>query len=322
MNAGGDANIDLGKGNIVAEDVTAGGNAKVAVQNGNIQMHDVTAFRDASVVNKGHGSINANNVTSGGTTRVALTNGDLFLNLAEGRAVLLRMENNTAASRVNQVLAEASGGTGPDVMMTGNFIHIGSMAAKDGDTVFQLSAMGAGNQKLIGGDFSVESLSSRYGTQMPYLWSNRGYLHVDEGDVAMNDVLAVDKIHLDNEQTDLAIYGRTPTRDGEQLVYWNNLEMAYSKERGFQLYEDGRLRTSRAVLIDAGRNYGKLFGDNLSVVDMMRERVSNTHGKFTFDSVLLTEPGKALKEQVFFDMEPAATDFRQKSASDEKIVVE
>ena len=42
----------------------------------------------------------------------------------------------------------------------------------------------------------------------------------------MDDVLSVDKIHLGNAQTDVAIYGRTPTRDGEQLVYWNDLGLA------------------------------------------------------------------------------------------------
>jgi len=49
---------------------------------------------------------------------------------------------------------------------------------------------------------------------------------VDEGDLAVDDVLSVDKIHLGNAQTDVAIYGRTPTRDGEQLVYWNDLGLA------------------------------------------------------------------------------------------------
>ena len=274
-----------------------------------------------SVANTGYGSINANNVTSEGTTHVALTRGDLFLNLAEGKAVLLLMENNTAASRVNQVLAEATGSSAPDVVMTGNFIDIGSLSAKAGDSVFRLEAMGAENQRLISGNFSVESLRSNYGTQMPHLWSNRGYIHVDEGDLAMNDVLAVDKIHFDNPQTNVAVYGRTPTRDGEQLVYWNNLGMAYSKERAFQLYTNGRLRTSRAILIDADRNYGKLYGDNLSVVDMMRERLTNAHGKYTFDSRLLTEPGSTLRE-VFFDMEPVATDIQQQGANTEDIVVE
>jgi hypothetical protein len=252
---------------------------------------------------------------------VSLTNGDLFLNLAEGKAVVLRMENNTAASRINQVKADASGGAGPDVELTGNFIQIGTVEAKGGNSVLQLSAMGAGNQKLISGDFSVDHLRSGNGTHMPYLWTNRGYVHVDEGNLAIDDVLAVDKIRLENANTTLAIYGRTPTRDGEQLVYWNNLGMANSKSRLFQLYTNGKVRTRGAVLIDAGRHYGKLYGDNLSVVDMMRERVTHEHGQYTFDSTLLTKPGQALREKILFGMDSTDVIIQKQTASDDEIIV-
>ena len=302
----GSIGVQVGTGNIVAADVTAKVNANMTVQNGNIRMHDVTAGQDATVSSTVQGSINAHNITSEGITYVALNQGDLFLNLAEGKGVLLKMENNTAASKVNQVLAEASG-IGTDVAMTGNFIQIGAMAAKGGDAVFELSAMGAGNQKLISGNFSVESLSSASGTHMPTLWSKRGYVHVDAGSLLLDDVLAVDKIHLDNAQTDMAIYGRIPTRDGEQLAYWNNMSLADSKARGYQLYTDGRVRTNDTVLIDAGRNLGKLYGDNLSVVDMMSERENNLHGMFTFDRRMMTEPARTLREQVAFD--PKMWDF-------------
>ena len=322
MTSGGNAGISVIEGNLTADDIRAGGSAGVTVQNGNIRMHDVTAAEDAEVHSQGYGNINANNITSGEVTHVSLANGDLFLNLAEGRAVLLQMENNTEASRVNQVRANASGGPAPDVTMTGNFIQIGSLAAKGGDAVFELSAQGAGNQKLIGGSFYVGSLRSSRGSHMPSLWANRGHVRVDEGDLALADVLAVDKIHLENEQTDLAVYGRTPTRDGEQLAYWNDLGQAYGRERAFQLYGDGRVRTSRAILIDAGRNLKKLYGDNLSVVDMMRERLTGRHGKFTFDSSLLTEPGRALRQPVFFDLEAVDSALRQQGAAAEEIVVE
>lgn len=119
----------------------------------------------------------------------------------------------------------------------------------------------------------------------------------------------------------MAIYGRIPTRDGEQLAYWNDLSRAYSKERAFQLYSDGHVRTNGAILIDAGRNLRKLYGDNLSVVDMMRERLTSTHGKYIFDSRMLTEPGVALKGG-FFDMEPMEADMRRQIAAPEEIVVE
>lgn len=319
-----DANlVDLatGMGNIaVGGDIASDSIVSIQTNTGDINLQNIIAKDDIKVTAQ-DGNIHANNIISGKTTHVALESGDLFLNLAEGKAVLLKMENNTEASKVNQVLAVASGGTAPDVTLTGNFIQIGSLEAKDGDAAFELSAMGAGGKKLIAGNFYVGSLRSGKGTHMESLWSNRGYVHVAEGDIALDDVLAVDKIHLENEKTDLAVYGRTPTRDGEQLVYWNNLEMAYSKERAFQLYADGMLRTRKAVLVDAGRNYRKLYGDNLSVMDMMRERETHVHGEFTFDSTLLTAPVKTMKE-VFFDMSPVETDFQQKRAADEEIVVD
>ena len=312
INVGGDitsqasVTIQTGTGNIVMKNVTAQDAVNVAVTNGNITMHDVTAGADASVTSSEQGSINAHNIVSAGITHVALSKGDLFLNLAEGKGVLLQMEDNTAASQVNQVLAEA-GGQGTDVALTGNYVQIGTLAAKGGDAVLEVSAMGAGQQKLISGNFTIGSLSAPQGTHIPTLWSNRGSVHVAEGQLLLDDVLAVDKLYVDNAHTDMAIFGRTPTRDGQQLTYWNNLSMADSKARGYQLYTDGRVRTYGTVLFDAGMNLSKLDGDNLSVLDMMNERETSRHGVFTFERRLFTEPGKRLLEQVIFD--PKMWDF-------------
>ena len=306
----------------VTDAVKATRNLEVTVlDEGDITLErDVNVVGNTAITNTGRGNINGHDIVSGGTTHVALTNGDLFLNLAEGKAVVLRMENNTAASRVNTVKAEASGGAGLDVELTGNFIQIGTVEAKGGNSVLQLSAIGAGNQKLISGEISVGSLRSGNGTHMPSLWANRGNVHVDEGNLAIDDVLAKDKIHLENNLTDLAIFGRTPTWDGEQLVYWNNLGRAYSKQRYFQLYTDGKVRTRGAVLIDAGRHYGKLYGDNLSVVDMMRERLTNEHGQYTFDRTWFTKPSEALREKVLFGMEAVDADIRKHNASDGELL--
>ena len=302
----GSIGVKTGTGNIIAGDVTAKDNVNVTVENGDIRMHDVTAGQDTAVWSTVQGSINAHNIISGGITHVALSQGDLFLNLAEGKGVLLQMEDNTAASQVNQVLAEA-GGQGTDVALTGNYVQIGTLAAKGGDAVLEVSAMGAGQQKLISGNFTIGSLSAPQGTHIPTLWSNRGSVHVAEGQLLLDDVLAVDKIHLGNAQTDMAIFGRTPTRDGEQLTYWNNLSMADSKARGYQLYTDGRVRTYGTVLFDAGMNLSKLDGDNLSVLDMMNERETGRHGVFIFDRQTLTEPGKNMQVQVTLD--PKMWDF-------------
>ena len=315
-------NVHVGTGNITTQNVTAKDNIDMTVQNGDIRMHDAIAAGDTVISSTGRGSINGHNIVSGGTTHVSLTNGDLFLNLAEGKAVVLRMENNTAASRVNTVKTEASGGADPDVELTGNFIQIGTIEAKGGNSVLQLSAIGAGNQKLIRGEISVGSLLSANGTHMPSLWANRGNVRVDEGNLAIDDVFATDKIHLENNLTDLAIYGRIPTRDGEQLVYWNNPGMANSKQRSFQLYTNGKVRIRGAVLIDAGRYYGRLYGDNFSAVDMMRERLTNEHGQYTFDRTWFMKPGQALREKMLFGVDTVDAGIRQQTASDAEIVVD
>ncbi len=313
-----DTDIAAGSGNITTTDIISGGNAKVSAGVGDITMHDVRAGNNADISNTVQGSVTANDVKANGTTRVALTKGDLIMNVAEGKAVLLLMEDNTEASHVNGVLANSSGSSEPDVGLTGNYIHIDSITSKGGNDVFMLSAIGAKGQKLIGGDIRLASLRSLSGTEMPSLWSNRGFVHVDEGNFRMNDVLAVDKIHFENKLTDVAVFGRTPTRDGEQLVYWNNLGMADSKQRMFNLYTDGKLRTSRAVLIDAERNYSKLFGDNLSVVDMMRERVTSKHGEYTFDITPTLATGEALKQDVVIEADFAQDD----GENDEAIAVD
>ena len=203
-----------------------------------------------------------------------------------------------------------------------NYIYARSITADNGGTVFHLSTMGSDNTKLIGDEIYIGGIRSKGGTETPSLWTNRGYLHVDEGALNVKDALAVDKLHLENDQTTLAIYGRTPTKDGEQLVYWNNLEMANDKTRGFSLYEDGKVRTPGAVLIDAERYYNKLLGDNLSVVDMMRDRVTHERGQYTFDSAKLTEPGRLLRQPVFFGMESTDVIIQRQNASDAEIVIE
>ncbi|MBO6235905.1 MAG: hypothetical protein J6N22_04200, partial [Schwartzia sp.] len=75
-------------------------------------------------------------------------------------------------------------------------------------------------------------------------------------------------------------------------------------------------------LIDAERYYTKLYGDNLSVVDMMRDRVTHERGEYTFDSKTLTEPGRLVREPVFFGMESTDVIIRQQNAPDAEIVVE
>ncbi len=75
-------------------------------------------------------------------------------------------------------------------------------------------------------------------------------------------------------------------------------------------------------MIDAGRYYGKLYGDNLSVVDMMRERVTHEHGQYTFDSTLLTRPGEVLRDKMLFGVDSVGVIIHQQNASNAELVVE
>ena len=305
--------------------VKAGRDVNLGALNDDILVTDkIQAGRDVTTAVTGKGRIffPGQVVDAREEINIALENGDFILNRGNGTRVSVWLENNSELSYLGEILADANGTAAPDVSLTGNYITVGSITKKNGGSTFQFSAIGANGQKYISQEITVDSLRSDTGTQMPSLWSNRGYVHIDEGALKVNDLLAGDKIHLENDQTTVAVYGRTPTKDGEQLVYWNNVGMANSKRRGFDLYTDGKIGTYKAVLIDSGKYYYKLTGDNLSVVDMMRDRVTHERGEYTFDSTQLTEPGRILREPMFFGVESTDVIIRQQSASDEEIVVE
>ena len=305
--------------------VKAGRDVNLGALNDDILVTDkIQAGRDVTTAVTGKGRIffPGQVVDAREEINIALENGDFILNRGNGTRVSVWLENNSELSYLGELLADANGTAAPDVSLTGNYITVGSITKKNGGSTFQFSAIGANGQKYISQEITVDSLRSDTGTQMPSLWSNRGYVHIDEGHFKVNDLLAGDKIHLENDQTTVAVYGRTPTKDGEQLVYWNNVGMANSKRRGFDLYTDGKIGTYKAVLIDSGKYYYKLTGDNLSVVDMMRDRVTHERGEYTFDSTQLTEPGRILREPMFFGVESTDVIIRQESASDEEIVVE
>ena len=249
-------------------------------------------------------------VDSGRDVRMAARNGDLHVT----DDIQAKRDIYAQVFEKGCVYFDRKASLADDLALAGDAIVADSIAADNGGKVFHFSATGAYPNRIID-YFYVGSLSSPGGTEMPSIWSNHGYVHIDEGNFKANDVLAVDKIRLESDLTTLAVYGRIPMRDGEQLVYWNNLDMANSKTREFNLYTDGKVRTRGAVLVDAERYYTKLYGDNLSVVDMMRDRVSHERGQYTFDSALLTEP-------VFFGVESADVIIQQQNASDAEIVVE
>ena len=48
---------------------------------------------------------------------------------------------------------------------------------------------------------------------------------------------------------------------------------------------------------------------------MMRERLTNEHGQYTFDRTWYTKPGEVLKEKVLFGMDTVDEDIRRHNAS-------
>ena len=324
----GTGNVTIGDNSPDVETVTARENINIDVDVGKIYIYGKTSTQTGDI------SMTAGNsqYKSGELSFVIEQNGQI----ESGRDVLLNGRNGDlhVTDRINAkrdlnakirsdggIYFEKEAVVSGNSALAGNFIYVDGITANNGGKVFHFSMTGTDDNKLIGKEFYVGSLRSKGGTEMLSLWGNSGYLHVDEGNLSVADVLAVDKIYLDNAQTDLAIYGRTPTRDGEQLAYWNNLGLAYSKERSYQLYTDGMLRTHGTVLVDCGRYYTKLYGDNLSVVDMMRERDTNVHGKFTFDGTWLTRRANAMK-QMSIDMDAVNADFLQKNDVVEEVVVD
>ncbi|MBQ1417719.1 MAG: hypothetical protein IIY91_10525, partial [Selenomonas sp.] len=321
-------NVTIGDNGPDVETVTAQENINIGVDVGKIYIYGKTSTQTGDI------SMAAGNsqYKSGELSFVIEQNGQI----ESGRDVLLNGRNGDlhVTDRINAkrdlnakirsdggIYFEKEAVVSGNSALAGNFIYVDGITANNGGKVFHFSMTGTDDNKLIGKEFYVGTLRSKGGTEMLSLWGNSGYLHVDEGNLSVADVLAVDKIYLDNAQTDLAIYGRTPTRDGEQLAYWNNLGLAYSKERSYQLYTDGMLRTHGTVLVDCGRYYTKLYGDNLSVVDMMRERDTNVHGKFTFDGTWLTRRANAMK-QMSIDMDAVNADFLQKNDVVEEVVVD
>ncbi|MBR1761594.1 MAG: hypothetical protein IJ741_10530, partial [Schwartzia sp.] len=332
---GGSIDVRVGTGDVIIGDngpnvdtVTAKDNINIDVELGKIYINGKTSTKTGDIAlsagesqyTRGTQSIiiDLNGmVESGRDVRLTGRNGDFHVT----DAIQVKRDLYAQVLEEGGVYFDRKTAVTGNLTLAGDVIVADRIAADNGGKVFRFSATGAFPKKVID-YFRVGSLSSEGGTEMPSLWIKHGYLHVDKGDLAVDDAFAVDKIYLDNDLTNVAIFGRIPTRDGEQLVYWNNLGMAGSKTRSFQLYTDGTLRTHGAVLIDAEGNYGKLYGDNLSVVDMMRDRVSHERGKYTFDSALLTEPGRLMREPVFFGVESTDVIIQQQNASDAEIVVE
>jgi hypothetical protein len=174
--------------------------------------------------------------------------------MASGKAVVIQSQANTPASHIGTIQAEA-GGAGTDVAVTGNYISVGSILSKGGSDPLKVELEAPDREEVIS-EVAIDNISSGSGTVIPKLWADRGTIHVSNGYLAIGDIYTTDKIHADNPGTAFALYGRTPTGDGEPHMYWNNVDLPH--RRTALLMTDSNVFTRMVDLLDE-QTYTWLF---------------------------------------------------------------
>ena len=234
--------------------VAVNDNVSVTTDTGNISLSNAKAGNDISLEIKQSGDVKASSVTAGNLVHAKVNKGDIFLDLANGKAVVIDMQDNTPASHIGTIQADA-GGQGTDVALTGNYIRTDSILSKGGNSPLTVELQAPDGNDLIT-DVTINNISSDKGTVVPTLWAEKGNVHVSNGYLAVGDIYTTDKIHADNPGTAFALYGRTPTGDGEPHMYWNNVDLPH--RRTALLMTDSNVFTRMVDLLDE-RTYTWLF---------------------------------------------------------------
>ena len=229
-------------------------NVSVVTDTGNISLADAKAGNDISLEIKKSGNVEASSVTAGNLVHASVAQGDIFLDMASGKAVVIQSQANTPASHIGTIQSEA-GGAGTDVAVTGNYISVGSILSKGGSDPLKVE-LEAPDRKEVISEVAINNISSGSGTVIPKLWADRGTIHVSNGYLAIGDIYTTDKIHGDNPGTAFALYGRTPTGDGEPHMYWNNVDLPH--RRTALLMTDSNVFTRMVDLLDE-QTYTWLF---------------------------------------------------------------
>ena len=251
----GDVSLSTTSGNIRVDGaIKALNDVSVVSDTGNISLQDVTAGSDVSLEIRKSGDIKADNVSAGNLVHASVAQGDIFLDMASGKAVVIQSQANTPASHIGTIQAEA-GGAGTDVAVTGNYINVGSILSKGGSNPLKVELEAPDGEEVIS-EVAIDNISSGSGTVIPKLWADRGTIHVSNGYLAIGDIYTTDKIHGDNPGTAFALYGRTPTGDGEPHMYWNNVDLPH--RRTALLMTDSNVFTRMVDLLDE-QTYTWLF---------------------------------------------------------------
>ena len=255
LSGSGDVRMDTMEGNIRVEgNLNALHDVNVATGKGNISLADAQAGRKVSLEIKESGDLNADKVAAGNVVHAKVNQGDIFLNLARARAVVIDQQDNTPRSHVGTIQAEA-GGKETNVALTGNYIQTDRILSKGGTSPLTVEINAPSGKELVS-NVVIDNLSSDSGTVIPKLWAERGTIHVSNGYLAIRDIYTTDKIHADNKNTAFALFGRTPTSDGEPYMYWNNVTIPHRKSP--VLLTDNAVYTPMINLLDAS-TYTWLF---------------------------------------------------------------
>jgi hypothetical protein len=290
---------------------------------GDIAADSIVATRDALIHNNGTGDVVIGDIEAGGLADVELTKGDMVIDTVTGDRVVLLGGDNTAASHVGTVTANANGnanGTGePDIVLGGNYVNVDTVQKGEGSVPLTLATQGATEDQPMK-DFTITSLNSDTGTVLQNIWTVNGNIHVDEGGLHISKAYAVDKLRVDNDKVSVALFGATPRREGEDIALWNDLRRnqpgnnltdwydgSYSNRHwvNLDLAQNGHIRARNGVVVDY-HDYKHFNGDHYSVVNLMgRYLTSNMYDGWYdisyYDRYGLVQSGDGFEENATFD---------------------
>jgi hypothetical protein len=224
VNGNVDISADQGSINVGKSVASVNGDISLQTVNGDVLVKNkVTAHNGDISLKTVNGNIRAGDLTAGNLVYADSAHGDIILDLANAKAVVIRMPDNTTASRIGTVQAEAGG---PGVTIQGKYIYAGNILSKGDSGPLTVDLQAPDGKETIT-DVVIDNLSSGSGTVIPKLWADRGFIRVSNGYLAFGDIYTTDKIHAENPETSFALYGRTPTGDGEPHMYWNNVDLPH-----------------------------------------------------------------------------------------------
>ena len=233
----------------------------------------------------------------------ALTqDGNITVGTAEARYVSLVSRSEEGHVTVDEIHAQASGndnGTGvEDVKLGGGHVAVGSVINDSNGTVpLIISTTYLAGDRAIkdfrlgdrneNGNYSGGIISAS-GAVIQQLWTETGLVYMaGNSDLRISKMVVNNKLLVANDAIAVGIFGRSPTHDGERVVYWNNFQAhnptgmqdrwyngSYSDSAwmNLDLFGNGDIGSRYGVLIDA-QGYRRLYGDSVSMVDTMRIRM-------------------------------------------------